>query len=382
MKFQKLQEDYDQAIYQMNEEIQKQMILGEYTKNAALIIQRNVKIFLLRRKIKRLKRVFENYYLKSTQNFITVFTNTLLYWSSKNKIECLKFLKFREQKLEQIRRNLAILTVKNAVKQKKFNIRSGIKLLKRLNKRKIQIISQRASFHLQEELDIPTPRPGFDELMKELEVESFSDQEHKEAQRRLNLKKLSYNIKDINEISLVPLLSKKYSQNPSAFKTTPTNQNETQKFRNLSISTPPLTTQKRMFMTGDLPSRLMFYPIKDSNWRPRPLSSHSHKVSENMNFLKPTRVFIRKFSQDPFLTEESPKRKIRPPSKKLVRNTISSLAKKRDKKVQRRNSVKAQTRVIDKMIGTSDERINKNWFNLRKSDASKSNSFDRKEYLN
>lgn len=365
----------------MNQEIQKQLILGEYTKHAALIIQKNVKIFLLRRKLKRLKRVFENYYLKSTRNFLVVFTNTLFHWSSKYKIEKLKFCKYRDEKLSQIRKRLAILTIKSAIKNKVFCIYKGRRLIKRLSRKKKQLMNQRLSENIQEPVNNMMPLPNFEELMRHIENESLYDVEQREAERQMNLRKLAYNIKNFNEISLAPLLSKKYYINSSGLKSVPLPPTEIRKYRNLSISTPPLTTYKRMYMAGDLPSKLMCYPIKDPNIPQRPMSSHSHQVSEDMNFLRPTEVFIRKISVDPPLSDDSPKKKIRPPSKKLMRSTISSLAKKNDKKITKKRFGDFVVKTFDKLPGMNDEGFSKNMMSWRRYYISKSFALDRKENI-
>ena len=96
------------------------------------------------------------------------------------------------------------------------------------------------------------------------------------------------------------------------------------KFRSLVIGTPPLANFKRLYQTGEMPSKLMSYPLEKNIPTHRPTSSLPKPVPDDMNFLKPTEIFTRKTSVDHSENDRKPLIKMRPPRKRIMKNTISS----------------------------------------------------------
>jgi hypothetical protein len=315
----------------MQIEMQHKLMVGEIIKHSATKLQRNIKIFIWRKKIKRLKTAFELYYLKSTTKFLSIFSNWLQFCASKQQIRWLKFLKYRSTRLRKIREKLALLTIKRAIKAKKFNITTGKDLYQRLNRKRKQLMSVKTNEF--DETQSPTnAHSNFYQLLQEIEKEK-AEAQAEELRKALLLTKISYNIKDTSDVNFIPLFGDKYFILRSSIHKSTTPNAEQQKFRNLSINTPPLAVHKRMFLTCEIPSKLMAYPRRDSYAKPRPLSSHSAKVSDDMNFLKPTEFFLRKkvVQAEPSLENNAVVKKARPPSRKLLRNTIASSAKIREK---------------------------------------------------
>jgi hypothetical protein len=306
-------------------EVSEKLMMGESTRSAMLLIVKNIKIFLWRRKIKRIKHVFENYYLKSTKNFLTVFTNSMLVWSSRNKVSYMQYLHDRKLKLLEIRKRLAILSIKKAIHDKKFNLSVGRYLFQKIRRRRKRFFTFNTVQGPSHEIYGLTAHETLSWLLHDKE-DNFSETELKIRENRLNLMKVAHGIKEKNSKSVSPVLGRKFCQTP--VRSTASHLSETQKFRSLSINTPPLTTQKRMFFNSELPSRLMAYPTSQKN-KPRPLSCSS-KVPPDKNFLKPTEFFLRKH-----LVEKGKncgKGKTRPPSCKLVKDTESSMAKRKEKR--------------------------------------------------
>ena len=369
---------------EMKNEIQNQLILGEFTDTAALKIQRCVKNFLWRRKIRRIKFVFENYYLKSTKTFLIVFSNALTCWAYWNRIKTQKFLNFRKMRLKIIREKLALITIKKAMKEKRVSLVVAKKMYRRLNRRRRLLLSRKSN----DTGDTPlaTPRTNIQILLQELENESLENNDQKPVSKTLQLSRLLYGIKNTENNNFAPLLAGKYYCHTI---TPPANtiliEREQQNYRTLMIATPPIIKQRRAFGSSENASRLMLYSIKapyDSH-RPRPLSSSSQKVSENMNFLKPTEIFIRKISAD---KEEEAKAniRIRPPSRRLTRNTISSMAKRSIKKAMNNKQIifgKRETKTVDKIRLFKDGNASfSNYFNNWNSfDASNASNLIRKE---
>lgn len=310
----------------MTIEVNNKLMMGDSTKQAAFLIVKNVRIYLWRKKIRRIKLVFENYYLKSTKHFLLVFTNSLLCWSSQQKLALMLFLHNRRLKLKKIRENLAIISIKKAIKSKKFNIISGRLLYQKIRKRrKKNLFSSNTVKHPHYEFFGLTAQQTFTMLMQELENENFSDTEINEKEKKLNLLKVAYGVRENVDKCMTPVLGRKFCSTPG--KSTASQLSETQRFRNLLIGTPPLLTQKRMFNNSELPSRLMAY-TNAGTWKMRPLSCSS-KVSDDMNFLKPTEFFLRKKFNEESQEDPSNVKRVRPPSRRVMKNTASSMAKRR-----------------------------------------------------
>jgi hypothetical protein len=322
----------------MDNEILSAIMIGEQTFQSVLKIQRKFRNYIWKKKLKRLKLAFERYYLRMTPNFLKIFPMALTTWASKLKAFELKFLNHRQMRLKKIRENLSIITLKKALKSKVLNIKAGRALYQKLQKRLRQQLSLVKVTDLLEPGVDNSPKQNIQTLMQELANESGSMTEEKSAQKALELSKLSYNIKPSADIHIVPLAIKKTYTRSEKISTIPYNysnsskpQPEIQKYRSLSIGTPPLNTYKRLYMSTEVPPKLMFYPIKDK-FKSRPLSSNSKAVSEDMNFLRPTEFFMRKI----FLAPNETKKKIknpRPPSRKILRETFSSSAKRNPKKM-------------------------------------------------
>ena len=365
----------------MNSEIKKQMILGEFTNDAALIITRNIKNFIWKKKIKRIKFTFENYYLKSTKNFLQTFTNFLNVWSAKYKINNLQFLKYRSTRLKEIKETLAILVIKKAIKNKKINISAGRILYQRLNK-KIKKLQLAKLTETQEEDSQKSTKRHIHELMEQLENESISSSLERKLAKNLQLSKVSYQVKETGEFVIIPLLNqKKNYQDKAIERKFEKNKTILNKFRSLTIGTPPLVNHKRFYQSGELPSKLMVYSNQRYNSQERPWSSLPKHVSDGMNFLKPTEIFIRKISLDNENTTSTKKSvKIRPPSRRIMRNTISSISKKSSKRPMSESQISRIRKIkINKGSNQSDNKANRrNWKSF---DMSISSNLLRRDFI-
>ena len=310
----------------MTSEVNDKLMMGDSTKQAAFLIVKNVRIFIWRKKIRRIKFVFENYYLQSTNHFLLVFTNSLLCWSSRKKLAFMLFLHNRQLKLRKIRENLAILSIKKAIKAKKFNLMSGRLLYQKIRKRrKKNFFSSNTVKHPHHEFFGLTAQQTFTMLMQELENEDFSETERDEQERRMDLLKVAYGVRDNVDKCVTPVLRRRLCSTPG--KSTASHLSETQRFRNLLIGTPPLATQKRMFFNSEMPSKLMSY-VNAGNGKVRPLSC-TGQVSDDMNFLKPTEFFLRKRLNEESQEDKGDAKRVRPPSRRVMKNTASSMAKRR-----------------------------------------------------
>lgn len=307
-------------------------MMGDSTRSAMLLIVKNIKIFLWRRKIKRIKHVFENYYLKSTQNFLNVFTQTILVWSCRNKVEHMSYLRNRKMKLENIRKNLAILTIKKAIREKRFNISVGRYLYQKIRRRRKRLFTFHTVQGPVHDIYGLTAHETLSWLLHDAE-DDMSENDLRERENRMNLLKLAHGIQETKSKSVSPVLGRKFCHTPSRSVTS--HLSETQKYRTLSINTPPLTTYKRIFFNSELPPRLMAYP-PTSKPCVRPLSCSS-KVEPDKHFLKPTEFFLRRTLVDQSITLKK-KSRVRPPSHKLIKDTESSMAKRKKRYSYRTSS--------------------------------------------
>lgn len=317
----KTQKETEVAFVEMKKEVQKQLILGEFTDSAALKIQRSVKLFLWRRKIKRIRFVFENYYLKSTEEFLKLFTGALNCFSAWQKVLRSRFLQYREGRLRKIRENLAIFTIKQAVQSKKINFSECIILCRRLQRR-LKVLKTFQSLNQSENTDF-----SLSFLLQNLQNEPSEVSSEKPAPHPLPLAQLLYNIRNTPNQTFTPMLPTRPTRKSLSLSLQKP-EKTIQKFRRLIIATPPVASQKKQFGNMENQSRLVSYPIKEQEYyRKRPLSS-TVKVPEDKNFLRPTLFYIRKFSDEGVQWKAKKKiRKARPPSLNLTRNTVSSMAK-------------------------------------------------------
>ena len=322
-----------------------------------------------------MKILFERYYLRSTESFLTVFKTGILVFSARFTISAIKFAKHRESRLQDIRVNLAVLTITQAIRTGKINIKAGVQYYHRLNKKRKQLLTVKTDAP-SESIPASSSKPDIFALMKDLQNQSFSSIDEKVESKSMTLSKLAYNIKENKDLNLAPLLERKYVLTKDYKFTTPV---EIDKFRSLTIGTPPMLTQKRLFSNGIYPTRLMCYPVNNQIRFKRPLSSHSQKVSEDMNFLKPTEFFIRKISVPaPEIVKSNHSR---PPSKKLMKHTASSKAKqteKKDKKVKKFEKRKTNTIF---QTAKDNSTFSQNFSNWKSFDSTNTVNVVRKEFL-
>ena len=100
-----------------------------------------------------------------------------------------------------------------------------------------------------------------------------------------------------------------------------------------------------------------------------------------MNFLKPTEIFIRKISLDNENTTSTKKSvKIRPPSRRIMRNTISSISKKSSKRPMSESQISRIRKIkINKGSNQSDNKANRrNWKSF---DMSISSNLLRRDFI-